>query len=128
MGLEDRHWKALRKKAGPRRSGFPVATVAFYGPNNVLATKIAVGIVLAPDQDVSELKRWYSASVDVRKNEGIAREVLEFLKEHGVASVAIMEKIFGCPHEEGIDYPEGESCPNCSYWRSRDRFTDELLH
>ncbi len=128
MGLEDRHWKALRKKAGPREIGFPVATVAFYGPNNVLATKIAVGIVLGPDQDVSKLKRWYSTSVDVRKNEGIAREVLEFLKEHGVASVAMMEKIFGCPHEEGIDYPEGESCPNCSYWWSRDRFTDELLH
>jgi hypothetical protein len=33
------------------------------------------------------------------------------LREHNVRSFIMMEKIFGCPHEEGIDYPVGESCP-----------------
>lgn len=127
MGLADRHWKALRKKASPGKSGFPIATVAFYGPNNALANKVAVGIVLGPDQKVGALQRWRSTSIDIRKNELIAREVLEFLRREGVSKVVMMEKIMGCPHEEGIDYPDGESCPACPYWRNRDRFTHELL-
>jgi len=33
--------------------------------------------------------------------------------------------IIGCPHEEGTDYPEGKSCPQCPFWAGRDRFTQE---
>ena len=33
----------------------------------------------------------------------------------------MMEEIFGCPHEEGIDYPVGEECPECPYWANRPR-------
>jgi hypothetical protein len=33
----------------------------------------------------------------------------------------------GCPHEEGIDYPEGEPCPQCPFWTHRDRWTGKLL-
>jgi hypothetical protein len=44
------------------------------------------------------------------------------LREHDVHSLIMMEKIFGCPHEEGIDYPEGASCPQCPFWKDRDRF------
>jgi hypothetical protein len=39
-----------------------------------------------------------------------------------------LERIIGCPHEEGIDYPEGKSCPQCPYWAGRDRFTHERVH
>ena len=35
----------LRKKARRGFRGYPVATVALYGPDDKLATKIAVGIV-----------------------------------------------------------------------------------
>jgi hypothetical protein len=35
----------------------------------------------------------------------------------------MVEKIFGCPHEEGIDYPEGEKCPYCPYWATHDRYS-----
>jgi hypothetical protein len=42
-----------------------------------------------------------------------------------VHSVAMVEAIIGCPHEEGIDYPTGESCPHCPFWKGRDRWTGE---
>jgi len=35
---------------------------------------------------------------------------------------------FGLPHEEGIDYPDGSSCPKCPYWAGRDRGTLERIH
>jgi hypothetical protein len=32
------------------------------------------------------------------------------------------QEIIGCPHEEGIDYPEKEDCPQCPFWKGRDRW------
>jgi len=25
----------------------------------------------------------------------------------------------GCPHEEGLDFPEGEDCPFCPFWKGK---------
>ena len=43
--VEDRFLKRLRKKARKGLRGWPIATIAFYGPNLHQATKTAVGIV-----------------------------------------------------------------------------------
>ena len=42
--------KRLTKKAKKGFRGFPVATVAFYGPDDRRASKLAVGIVLAENE------------------------------------------------------------------------------
>jgi hypothetical protein len=41
--------------------------------------------------------------------------------------VIITDRIIGCPHEEGDDYPEGEPCPMCDFWKNRDRWTGEII-
>src|SRR5262249_26182868 len=45
MMMEDRSLKRLRKKTRRGMRGWPVAAIAFYGPNLNQATKVAVGIV-----------------------------------------------------------------------------------
>jgi hypothetical protein len=25
----------------------------------------------------------------------------------------------GCPHEEGLDFPVGEDCPFCPFWKGK---------
>ena len=47
--LEDRFLKRLRKKARKGVRGWPIATIAFYGPDLSRATKVAVGIVPSED-------------------------------------------------------------------------------
>lgn len=111
--------KQLRKK--PQR-GYPVGTVAFYGPDDRRATKVAVGIVPAADEHVTELERWFNEDLDVRLDPKIGNAVLTFLRRHTVRSVVVTDGIFGCPHEEGIDYPVGKECPACPFWAGRDRF------
>ena len=59
---------------------------------------------------------------DARYKIDIQESILARLREHNVRSLIMMEEIFGCPHEEGIDYPEGEPCPQCPFWKGRDRF------
>ena len=119
--------KAISKKARKGIKGYPVATVAFYGPTNVVATKLVCGIIKYEGADVEPMRKWFSES-DIRKSEKILGEVLAFIEENEAKSVAMVEEIIGCPHEEGIDYPEGEQCPECGYWRGRDRFIHEIHH
>jgi hypothetical protein len=56
------------------------------------------------------------------------REVLDFIDENEASTVSMVEEIFGCPHEEGIDYPEGDFCPEYTYWKGRDRFSGDMVH
>jgi hypothetical protein len=64
----------------------------------------------------------------VRLDNKINREIVRFIKNHKVRSVALTDGIIGCPHEEGKDYPTGEVCPECPFWANRDRWTGKLLH
>ena len=105
--------------------GYPLATIAYYGPDDSRASKVAVGILDAKD-NIIEMRRWTSETADVRKDEGISQQIVEFLDRHQVQSVAMTDGLLGCPHEEGVDYPEGESCPKCPYWEGRDRFAGKI--
>ena len=125
--MEDRFLKRLRKKARRGLRGWPLATIAFYGPNLNQATKVTVGIVPTENAKVAELRDWKVDRGDIRTDPGIAREILEFIDEHQVLSVAMTEGIIGCPHQEGIDY-EGEWCPVCLFRHGRDRFTGQRMH
>ena len=116
----------LQKRAARGFRGYPVATVSFYGPDDRRATKVAVGIVRREGAEADQLERWLSADGDVRADEQIARQISDFIDAQGAKSVALRESIFGCPHQEGIDYPEGESCPQCPFWANRDRWTGQL--
>lgn len=118
--------KRLAKKARRGFRGYPVATVTFYGPDDRRASKVAVGILLGEDEELAELRRWTSADRDVRLDPAIAEAILEFITRFEVQTVAMTDRIIGCPHEEGIDY-EGPVCPQCPFWANRDRWTGEVI-
>ncbi|HEY2106923.1 MAG TPA: hypothetical protein VGH29_14095 [Candidatus Binataceae bacterium] len=129
MSLLDRRFrKALEKKRRRGNRGYPLATVVFYGPDNQRASKVAVGIFYGEGQPEAAMKRWHSQEGDVRFDESIAEEILKFIQEHGAHSVVGTSGLLGCPHEEGIDYPNGEVCPACPYWANRDRFTGKIVY
>ena len=115
-----------RVKRGFR--GYPVATVALYGPDDQLATKAAVGIVEEEGGEANVLERWFAETGDIRSDLGTANAILAFIKEHGARTVVMTDRLLGCPHEEGVDYAEGDVCPECPFWASRDRWTGESLN
>ena len=118
--------KRLSKKARRGFRGYPVATIAFYGPDDRRASKVAVGIVLGEGEEAAELQRWTSADRDVRNDPAISSAILEFIGQFDVKTVAMTDRIVGCPHEEGIDY-QGPVCPMCPFWANRDRWTGEVV-
>jgi hypothetical protein len=117
----------LEKKAKRGNRGYPVATVAYYGPDASRASKVAVGILPGEDEEVSDLQRWFSSTSDVRSDRAIHDAILSFIQQAEARTVVISPGILGCPHEEGTDYPDGEVCPQCPYWADRDRWRGEEL-
>ncbi len=116
--------KSLRKKAKKGFRGYPMATIAFYGPTNQIATKVVVSIIAYEQAEPDPIRKWFSES-DVRADAQILEEVFAMVKDNVVLSVAMLDQIIGCPHEEGIDYEEGAFCPECTYWRGKDRWAGE---
>lgn len=118
--------KRLAKKAKRGFRGFPLAIIAAYGPDDQRATKLVISIVEHENADPSVMRKWFATDGDVRQDPEVLTEITAFLADHGVLSVGMSNRIIGCPHEEGIDY-EGPTCPECSFWTGRDRWTGELL-
>jgi hypothetical protein len=118
LGWQPRKW--LDKKSKPGFRGYPVGTIAFYGLDDQRASKVAVAVIVAPDTEPVALRRWFAESGDVRTDTTF-EEIALFLRGHEVHSVVMPKEMMGCPHEEGIDYPEGEACPACPFWAGRDR-------
>ncbi|MEJ2009097.1 MAG: hypothetical protein P8Z30_13245 [Acidobacteriota bacterium] len=118
----------LERKARKGFRGYPAATIAYYGPDDRRATKVAVGIFLQESEDPDIMQRRFSEEGDIRQDRPIHYEILRLIQQHHVKSVVMADRILGCPHEEGVDYPEGESCPKCPFWAGRDRFTGERIH
>ncbi len=127
MKIKKRSGSPIGKAARKGFRGYPVATVAFYGPDDRRASKVAVGIVLSEGAEPDILERWFSDTTDVRFDRRIASEIQAFLARNGAKTVVTTGEINGGPHEEGIDYPEGDVCPQCPFWATVDRWTHERL-
>lgn len=109
------HHKArwpLTKRANKGFRGYPIATVAFYGPDDRRAAKVAVGIVPTETSEATELERWRLEAGDVRDDVGIMSAALQWIEQRAAKSVAVTDRIVGCPHEEGIDYRWGRAARN----------------
>jgi hypothetical protein len=95
---------------------YPIGTVALYGPNDKITTKIAASAIRSPNAEPI-LERW--VATDVLTSPKVQLEIKEFFERHGVKSIAMSEGNMGCPHEEGEDFPEGEDCPFCPFWAGK---------
>jgi len=115
----------LYRKHIEGNKGYPLATIAYYGPNNKKATKAVVGIFCTEHEgDPDDIKKWLHCDPDIRINSEVNKEILSYLEENKVKTVILADRIMGCIHEEGLDYPKGEECPICKFWIGKDRFSD----
>ncbi len=115
----------LRRLADRGDQGYPFATLAFYGPDDRKASKAVLGIFASKDAEV-QLHKWFrdSPNVDLRYDVKLQNTWIEIIRREGVRSLAMVEEINGCPHEEGVDYPVGQACPACPFWAHRRRPVD----
>ena len=98
------------------KAKYPIGTVALYGPNNKVTTKIVAGVIKREGAEPI-LERWMGTNISTSPK--VKRQMEEFFKKHGVKSVAAVNENIGCPHEEGQDFSQGEDCPFCPFWKGK---------
>jgi len=92
--------------SGRQQPQYPLGTVAMYGPDDKTTTKIAAGVILH-DGVEPIMQRW--VATDVMTNSKVQQELKDFFLQGNM----------GCPHEEGEDFPLGEDCPFCPFWKGK---------
>jgi hypothetical protein len=122
----DAQMTSISRQRSRRSAQYPLASIAPYGPDSTFATKLVVSVLERPGQrEPAAMRTWTTHAVDVRHDPTIAAGVADFFREYGVKHTVTSDRIMGCPHQEGIDYPMGRNCPRCPFWAGIDRFTHE---
>ena len=85
--------KRLEKKARRGFRGYPLATLAFYGPDDRRASKVVASIMEDGNDEAVRMRKWHSEEADVRHDAEIVAEVMAFIEEFGVLSVAMPDRI-----------------------------------
>jgi len=95
------------------KDNYPIGTLAYYGPDDQNCNRIIASVVNAPNAR-PQFRDWqdYGVCTDPQ----VAAEIGEFFKLHGVSDVVMTEGVIGCQHDEGIDFPENDTCPRCPFW------------
>ena len=104
------------RKVVQSKVNFPIGVLTYFGPDDQTISKIVVVVIPSIGADPI-LRRWQGP--EITNDSKAASEIGKFLKEQKVLEVVMAEGVIGCPHEEGIDYPLGESCPKCPFWANQ---------
>lgn len=97
-------------------SKYLIGTVAFYGLDDTVPTKITARVITDDDTELAA-RHWIGTNVT--DSPKVKDELREFFHQHGVMTILVGSGNIGCPHEEGLDFPHGEDCPFCLFWNGK---------
>jgi hypothetical protein len=111
-----------QESCGARRSRISGCYRGLLRANERRATKVVLGFFEFEGAEPM-LQKWIrdEKEKDCRYDPVIQAKLRREIERLGARSLSYQEIILGCPHEEGIDYPLGEICPECPYWAHRKR-------
>ncbi len=119
----DKSRKRISKRVKKGFQGYPVITIAYYGPDEELATKVSVGFIEEENADI-QIENFNTES-DVREDVAVQSALIKIIDRSGAKTVSLIDRIIACPHEEGVDFPKDEDCPECEFWHGKARVTGE---
>lgn len=92
---------------------YPLGVVIYYGPDAQTCTRVTAAVIKVPHAR-PEFRHWRGEAPHTDAQ--VIAEIGEFFRLHSVQTAVMTDGIVDCPHDEGVDYPTGESCPYCPYW------------
>ena len=108
--------RRMSKKA---LEAFPMITAAFYGPDDLHASKLVLAHIPSSVSEPGDLERWVAP--DVLGEAKVLEEGRAFLAKHPSLALLATAGSVGCPHEEGEDFAVGADCPLCPFWKGKQR-------
>jgi len=125
--VRNRAKATLKKRTRRGFRGYPIATVAYYGPDDRTVNRISVGII-AEDGGEADMRRFYGEpGQNIRDDIPIHRAVVDHIKARKVVSVALLDQVNGCSCHDDDEMPAAVRCAvPCTFWEDVERPTDRL--
>jgi len=114
-----RHREKQRRRAVTAKE-HPLVTIAQYGPDDHTITKVVASLFRHKRDRGTDLKRW--VGTDITESPTFRKELPDYIKKARARKIVMTRGVIGCIHEEEKDYPKGQECPFCPFWRGRDRW------
>jgi hypothetical protein len=111
-GINHKLLKHLREVINEKEK-FPFGVLAYFGPDDKQVTKVTA--IIVPARDSAPIYKSFQTPA-LERDPQVVMEIGQFFLLHQVTDVVMADGIIGCPHEEGTDFPKGESCPFCPFW------------
>ena len=122
MADRERKKREQARRKSHIEKGPPWVTIAQYGPDDKTVTKVAAAVMHERDKKARKLKRW--VGTDITQSPKFRKELLEFIIKSRPQKIILTRGVIGCIHESGKDYPKGQACPFCPFWKNRDRWAE----
>ena len=92
---------------------FPIGVLVYFGPDDEKITKV-IAVVISNQTSTPILKTWVTP--DFKTDSKVVKDIAQYFLVNEISEVLMTDGVVGCPHDEGIDYPMGETCPHCPFW------------
>ena len=94
-----------------------VGIITCYGFDDKTTTKMTATVLADQGNRVVKVRSWIASNI--LEDQRIAWEIRAFFEKHGVKTLSMSDGNIGCAHEEGLDFPQGEDCPFCPFWKGK---------
>lgn len=92
----------------------PFATLAYYGPDPTQTTKAVLTRIDGYEKAAGGMEKWYGEAV--HEDGDVQQDIEATMEDWGLDTLVVSQGVAGCPHEENVDFPEGQDCPECPFW------------
>ncbi len=87
----DKANKRLSKKINKGFQGYPSVTIAYYGPNDKLATKVVLGYIA--EENAEAQIETFITKTDIREDITVQTAIIKIIERSGAKSVCLTEGV-----------------------------------
>lgn len=87
----DKSQKRISKRVKRGFHGYPMISIAYFGPSESLATKVEVGFI--EQENAEPMLETFSSETDIRKNETVQTTIIKIIDRVDAQTVTLDEKV-----------------------------------
>lgn len=87
----DKSQKRISKRVKRGFQGYPLISIQYFGPSEVLATKVEVGFI--QEENAEPMLETFNSESDIRQDETVQTTIIKIIDRVDAKTVTLQEKV-----------------------------------
>mgnify|MGYP001075076796 CR=1 FL=1 len=87
----DKSQKRISKRVKRGFQGYPLISIEYFGPSQVLATKVEVGFV--QEENAEPMLETFSSDTDIRQDETVQTTIIKIIDRVDAKTVTLLDQV-----------------------------------